>query len=375
MPIPHLKNIISNGRSTVAQISGALGDFQRAAGQAGFSIQADPNGRFSVNVNFNQLLQNRIIGNRIVTQLRELYDPSNGRVYNPIIFPDDLDNEHYMIYNVMKRTRARAQDKLEKRPIRSIVLPIPSNLQVQYNMDYTNENLGLFGAAAAGRLSVPSDPLNNDLANVVTQRIEQATAALKSGDTDNVIQSLGTIGPIAATAAGTASFGAIGGLLALGGTSGGVISGISESEGLALNPHMAVLFRGVNFREHQFNYRFIARNQTESDRIRELIGVIKHHMHPGYTAGNLAFTYPDEFEIEFSTVTAPYLYTIGTSVMKNFSVNYNGENIPLFFEQTGAPVVIDISMQFQETKLLTRQETENTNEAPADFGNEEWMHH
>jgi len=151
MPLPNLRNIVSNGRSTVAQINGALDNFSRAAGNAGFSISADPSGRFSVNVNFNKLLQNRIIGNRIVTQLRELYDPSNGRVYNPIIFPDDLDDEHYMLFNVMKRARPRAQDKLEKRLLRSIVLPIPSNLQVNYGTDYSSENLGLFGAAAAGR--------------------------------------------------------------------------------------------------------------------------------------------------------------------------------------------------------------------------------
>ena len=35
-------------------------------------------------------------------------------------------------------------------------------------------------------------------------------------------------------------------------------------------------------------------------------------------------------------------------------VTYNGENLPIFFENTGAPVSIQITLQFQEVKLQTR---------------------
>ena len=35
-------------------------------------------------------------------------------------------------------------------------------------------------------------------------------------------------------------------------------------------------------------------------------------------------------------------------------VTYNGENLPIFLENTGAPVSIQITLQFQEVKLQTR---------------------
>jgi hypothetical protein len=76
-------------------------------------------------------------------------------------------------------------------------------------------------------------------------------------------------------------------------------------------------------------------------------------MHPNYKIGNLAFEYPDEFTIEFSSTLAPYLYKIGTCVLKNVSINYNAEGVPAFFD-TGAPVSVEISMTFQETKIITK---------------------
>ena len=46
-------------------------------------------------------------------------------------------------------------------------------------------------------------------------------------------------------------------------------------------------------------------------------------------------------------------------------VTYNGENLPIFFENTGAPVSIQIALQFQEVKLLTR---DGFNEYGNNFG-------
>ena len=46
--------------------------------------------------------------------------------------------------------------------------------------------------------------------------------------------------------------------------------------------------------------------------------------------------------------------------MTGLSVNYNGEGIPTFFETTGAPVSIDITMSFQETRILTRNGFDKT---------------
>ena len=39
---------------------------------------------------------------------------------------------------------------------------------------------------------------------------------------------------------------------------------------------------------------------------------------------------------------------------KRQQIQYNGENIPIFFENTGAPVSITIAMSFQEVQIYTK---------------------
>ena len=74
----------------------------------------------------------------------------------------------------------------------------------------------------------------------------------------------------------------------------------------------------------------------------------------GTTAG-LAFDYPDEFEIAFSDKIRSNLYEIGTCVLKNMQVTYNGENLPIFFENTGAPVSIQITLSVSRSQASNKR--------------------
>ncbi|MDA9007775.1 baseplate tail-tube junction protein [Porticoccaceae bacterium] len=348
----NLKQVTSGIKSTVAQATGKLENIAGAAGQGAFSISAGSNG-VSINANFNSLLEKTKVGNLINSPLADLFD--NNKVKEPLQFPNDLTDEHYMIFTVKNRIRQSRTDAAQDLSIRNIVLPIPSNLQTTYGAQYENADLGALGAAAAGRIS--SDQLSaagNDLGELINSKISSSVGAFKSGDTDAQVQA----GAPLAAAAATAVAGKLGGGAgaALGGafTGASLVQGTLVDEGLAINPHMAVLFKGVDMREHSFSYKFIARNQQESEAIQGIISAYKYHMHPEYAAGSLAFKYPDEFEISFADAIAGNLYKIGTCVLKSMTVNYNGEGIPLFFDQTGAPVSVEIQLAFQETKIITR---------------------
>lgn len=353
MPKVNLKQLTASGKSVVAQASGALEQIGNAAGKGAFSVSAGPNG-VSINANFNELIKKASRGNRIVSPLKELYQ--NGKVGRTVVFPPDLDNEHFIIFSIMRNERVARRNKRTTNEKTHIVLPVPSNLGVAYAANYANENLGMFGAAAAGRIGA-SDlrQAGSSLADMVTSKIQAGVDAFKRNDTDAGVQVLGALGPTALAGGATALAGPLGGLLALGGTSGGVASGLSVSEGLAVNPHLATVFQGVNFRTHSFEYKFMARNQQESDIIKEIIHLFRFHMLPSYGFGTLAFNYPDEFKIEFADAIRPYLYPFETCVLQSFNVNYNGEGIPLFFENTGAPVSITISLSFQETAIQTKE--------------------
>ena len=351
--INNLKTVVNAGKDVVGQVSGALEEVAGAAGKGGFSVSAGPNG-VSISANFNELLKKKVSGNRIASDLAELY--RDGKTRTNLFYPTDLDNEHYIMFRVMRRNRDKVLAKSTRSEVQSITLPVPSNLQVQQGASYNDATLGLAGGMAAGRITTGDiQEAGSSLSGALTDMIDRATEAFKTKDTDAAIKGIGASTPALAAAGGAKLLGSVGGLLAFGGTVGDVAAGVSIDTGLAINPHLAVVFQGVGFRTHGFQYKFIARNQVESDVIKNIIYAFKYAMLPSYTAGSLAFQYPDEFQIEFAEGIQEYLYDIGTCVLESVDVQYNGEGIPLFFENTGAPVSITMSLAFKETAIHTKE--------------------
>lgn len=354
--INNLKTAVSAGKDVIASATGALEEVAGAAGKGAFGVNVGPNG-VSISANFNEILRKKTQGNRIVSPLKELYKSQKGEA--PLQYPDDLDNEHYMIFKIMTRDRENRLATGTRSSFKNIVLPIPSNLQVSQGASYNDTGLGAFGAMAAGKVDgADIKQAGQALSDVIDGAIQSATNAFKTGDTDAGVKAAGVAGPAVLGGAASAVGGPIAGLLALGATGQNIGAGVSLETGLAINPHMAVVFQGVGFRTHSFTYKFIARNGQESNAIRDIINTFKYAMLPSYEAGTLALRYPDEFEIEFADAISPYLYDIGTCVLENVNVNYNGEGIPLFFEATGAPVSIEMQLTFKETEIHTKERIE-----------------
>lgn len=348
--VPALDNLqsqVNNLRNTATSIlNGKLG-VNLSLGKGGLSI----------NTNFNKLIQNKgISGNLHRSALKSLYN----KKYKGLSFPRDLDTDHFIVFRVYKSTAAsRTQQIPTKSTLRNIALPVPNNLQTSYAANYENQELGLIGAAAAGKISgAQAMGAMNDITAAITSKVQAALSTIenKSLSQDDAVRLAGVGAGVAIATGATAVGGVVAGALSIGGAENAV-QGILLNEGTAINPHLAVLFKGVGFREHQFQYKFTARDQQESIMIDNIVKAFEFHMHPNYKAGTLAFDYPDEFEISFSPQIAPYLYTIHNCVLKSFSVSYNGEGLPLFFEQTGAPVSVEITLGFQETKIITKEST------------------
>lgn len=352
--ISNLKQTITSAKSTVGQISGTLEEIAGAAGKGGFSVSAGENG-VSISANFNELLKKKTQGNRIASPIKDLYQ--NDTMRPSLYFPADLDAEHYMIFSIKKRKRLFKEELGTTNTYQNIVLPVPSNLTVQQSANYTDTELGLSGGMAAGKINTGDlSAAGSALSGAISAKIGAATDAFKTGDTDAMIKGAGVALPgIAGAAAGKVA-GGVGALLAFGGTAGDVTAGLSVDNGVAINPHLAVVFQGMGFRSHQFTYKFMARNQDESDTVKNIINTFKYYMLPSFAGGSrLAFNYPDEFSIEFADSIKPYLYDIGACVLKDVSVNYNGEGMPIFFETSGAPVSIELSLTFQETQIFTKE--------------------
>ena len=270
-----------------------------------------------------------------------------------IMFPHDLDDQHYMTFRVVESVRGKSAVPTKRVKKRSIILPVPGNLVAKYASDWENSDMGSLAAIASGKISMADiQKAGSDAKRMIssmgsemmkgTGKMQGAAAA--AGAVAGLALSAKYLPGALGKAAGTAA-------AVVGGDK--VLKGVMKQTELALNPHMAVLFKGIGFKEHSFNFKFIPRTVSESEDIQELCRIFRYHMLPGYKFGGMAFTYPDEFQITFSHHLSPYLFDIGNCVLKSFDVTYNGSGVPSFSDN-GAPMEIDISLGFQEINIETR---------------------
>jgi hypothetical protein len=339
--MPGFKDLIDGVGANIGNASNGLG---LSFGKGGLSLSA----------NFNQRLQEKLTksdGNSPLKGLVEETAPAD------ITFPEDLDDERYILIHHVKRVTYKAGATKSQTPIRTIALPVPSNLNPTYAANYKDEPMGVAGAFASGELGVGD--LKQGFGDF-KKRAESAAAKFATVDeqTKSIATAVGITG--AATLAGGLMGNALG--ATVGAAVGGlpqVISGLGSSANIALNSHMAVLFDGMGFRSFQFSYRFVPRNIKETESLRELIHVLKQTMHPSLPSTNkFLFEYPDEFEIQFAYAIRPWMFKIKRCVLKNMEVNYNGDGVPRFFDN-GSPVVVDINLTFQEVEIVTKEDFED----------------
>ncbi len=342
---------IGNGNINLNTDFKAITDVKGKLAKTGIQFDGS-NVRISAREMFMKKVTNRMPKGHIASLLPRSMNTAG------LTFPSDIDDEHFIKIDAVKRSKQTINEpKGKKKILKSIVLPIPGNLQVAYQADYENKGLGIIGGASAGRVTANS--IGRRSISDITNRVVNKFNNL--GLDDQSLTEVGTAALVGgATVVGARAGGALAGFLIGAGGIGSVVTGQLLQEGIAINPHLAVIFRGVGFREHGFQYKFVARNQSESDTLKNIIEAFRFHMLPSNAIGGsgttvgLAFDYPDEFELSFSEKIKSNLYEIGTSVLKNMQVTYNGENLPIFFEDTGAPVSIALTLQFQEVKLYTR---------------------
>jgi len=143
-----------------------------------------------------------------------------------------------------------------------------------------------------------------------------------------------------------------------------------------VNPHMAVLYKGVSFRIFHFEFHLMPRNPQESESIKNIIYSFKYAAHPNAgepdalgnfktpassgsgAANSYLFQYPDNFIIGLFSPADDYLFRISTCVLESMDVDYAGSGIPSFFDYTGAPVDIRLTLDFKETEVMTKQRIE-----------------
>lgn len=136
--------------------------------------------------------------------------------------------------------------------------------------------------------------------------------------------------------------------------------------GTAVNPYMSVFFAGPgDFRTHTFSYDFIPQTKEESVMVQKIIQAFKFRMLPGkmQNADHSYFlSFPHQFRINFYAAgqQQSQLFQIDRAVLTNMSVDYGGQGTPVFFDgPEGYPYNTKLDLTFQDTRLITREDTIN----------------
>ena len=233
-------------------------------------------------------------------------------------------------------------------PSRTIFLPIPANLKDATSLQYNHSPLGFLPGAAEqfyeqGRPSFS----NRELGFVGSQYAGQGLAAAAA-----VVGSLtpaGRAGTIAQNVIGRFLGGA-----ALTAANEGIRRAFSAQMGLALNPFNAVTFENVQFKQHQFQWKFMPRTEQESKTLKFIRTTLKKYALPAKS--DLTFEYPYTVSIQLYP-TNEYLYTFKKCFLTSFMLDYTPSQVPAFYNN-GAPVEVVLSMNFIETEIWTSNDFE-----------------
>jgi hypothetical protein len=214
---------------------------------------------------------------------------------------------------------AASASRQQRRLKTAIALHVPNQLSIRYGMQWSEDDTFALAAAAASGTEIAK--------------------AIQSKDAKNLSE------PAKAIVANLA--------LSKGPNAGA----ISAATGLAANPRKEQVFKGVDFRTFQFDYQFFPRSMEEAENVMRIINEFKFHMHPEFKDNNnFLYIYPSEFDISYFQGGQENLnlHRHTSCVLTEMNINYTPNGTFTTFPN-GMPTQINVTMNFRELALLTKQ--------------------
>jgi len=131
-----------------------------------------------------------------------------------------------------------------------------------------------------------------------------------------------------------------------------------QGGGVAINPQLQMIYRGVDFREFQLTFNFTPTSAAESAEVNAIIAQFKYHFAPELlsvtNSQGMFMTPPSLFSIEFMLGEKENLYLpkYGDCVLANIDVNYAPNGFAAY--NNGAPVQTQLNLTFREIEIVTK---------------------
>lgn len=129
------------------------------------------------------------------------------------------------------------------------------------------------------------------------------------------------------------------------------------SRGEIANPYLKMLFRGLNFRSFEFQFKFTPHSEKESTDIKNIIKEFRKAALPDREVGSYYMKYPKEVKIEYhhNGKTHPFLNKFKSCVITDLNVNYTGSGFYAAMRD-GFPAETTLRMRFTENELVFRKD-------------------
>ena len=270
--------------------------------------------------------------------------PRRGRARLSVkVFPPELgissEHAHYMMFSLFDingSLGSTASDTTFRATGQSVGLPIPASPSAQYDQGWETENRGVIKSAIT-TLADAAKAANENGDGGFSGAVSGFTNSLKSSFKDEATNlELGDVGTLLAAK--------------MTGTTGSA----QGATGMAMFDESFAVYAGPAYRTFSFTFSLMPLAQGDADRIKEIVDFFKVNSAPTTLAAGVVRIYelPKAFGITFHNKGREneYLHKIGKCALTSMNVSYGGEKFNVF-DQTDAPVKVDISLSFTELQL------------------------
>ena len=211
----------------------------------------------------------------------------------------------------------------------AIGLYMPPSVNVSYNMDYSEGEIGVMGEALYGlfkdyQAGASFEEMTNKAAGTAGTGLEKMAV----GMIDKVLPGAKDLYAI--------------------------------EQGAIITPRTEMMFRGTGRRSFSFSFTFIPKSAEETQIVHKIIKEFKIGMSPTFkTSGSTReMTIPDVFSIQYMHINGPnnYINKIGKCYLKTMDVSYGGDKFVTYnADKEGAPPQkTTINLSFQELEIMDR---------------------
>ena len=224
----------------------------------------------------------------------------------------------------------------------TINMYMPQDIEGQYGGNWDNQNLSTFARAA---LDTFGSGAGGDGGGSMMAMLEGITKP-----TENFFQKGTGIANAISGALGATNFGSI------------TVNDIfSVTTGQVLNPNTEVLYKGPKMRTFSLSFKMAPRNDKECTIIKQIIETFKYATLPNFGGAqdeNVSFVkVPQLVDVTFMTGNKAneWVTQYKPAVITDFSVSYTPDGAWATLPN-GAPVATQITVQFNETKMVYANE-------------------